>query len=61
MSYSHLLNEKKMNNEKLTIRKMRKIRFPSNKMFLFSFLFSLWTPPTFKPHNFLISYSLEMI
>jgi len=34
--------------------------FPTAKHFFFSFFFIL-TPPTFKPHNFLISYSFQAI
>jgi hypothetical protein len=44
---------RKMNNEKIT---RREISFPTYKTHFF-----LWTPPTFKPHNFLISYSLKTI
>ncbi len=39
---------KKMNNEKIT---RRKISFPTYKTFFFPF-FSFWTSPTFKLHNF---------
>jgi hypothetical protein len=46
--------QRKMSNEKIT---KRKISFPAYKTcFVFPFS-SLWTPPTFKPHNFLIYYS----
>jgi hypothetical protein len=41
--------QRKMSNEKIT----RKITFQ-----LIKHIFFLWTPPTFKPHNFLIFYSL---
>jgi hypothetical protein len=46
-----------MSNEKIT---RREINFPTYKPRFFSFFF-LRTPPTFKPHNFLISYSFKMI
>jgi hypothetical protein len=50
--------QRKKNNEKIT-RRNNKL---SNLQKLFFFLFSsLWTPPTFKPNNFLISYSFKMI
>jgi hypothetical protein len=45
--------QRKMNNEKITIRL---INFPTYKTCFF-FQFPFWTPLTFKPHNFLISYS----
>jgi hypothetical protein len=45
--------QRKMNNEKIT---KREINFPTYKTRFF-FLFFVWAPPTFKPHNFLISYS----
>jgi len=45
--------QRKMSNEKIA---RREISFPTYKCFLFH-LFFLWTPPTFKPHNILISYS----
>jgi hypothetical protein len=43
----------KRTNEKVTRREMN---FPTYKTCFFPF-FSLWIPPTFKPHNFLICYS----
>jgi glycopeptide antibiotics resistance protein len=48
--------QRKMNNEKIT---RREISFLIYKILLFFLFFfpSFWTPPTFKPHNFLISYS----
>jgi hypothetical protein len=46
--------QRKMRNEKIT---RRKISFPTYKTFFFPF----WTPPIFKPHNFLIYYSFKMI
>jgi len=49
--------QRKRNNEKIT---RRKIKFSSYKTRLFP-LSSLCTPPTFKPHNFLISYLFKMI
>jgi hypothetical protein len=39
----------------------RKISFPTHKTHFFFLLFSLWTPPTFKAFNFLISYSFKTI
>ncbi len=45
--------QRKMNNEKI---KRRKISFLTYKTRFFSF-FLLWTPHTFKLHNFLIFYS----
>jgi hypothetical protein len=45
--------KRKMSNEKIT---RKKISFPTYKTRFFPF-FSLWTPPTFEPHNFLIFYS----
>jgi hypothetical protein len=33
------------------------IAFQLTKPFFFFFFFSFWTPPTFKPHNFLNFYS----
>jgi hypothetical protein len=47
--------QRKMSNEKIT---RRKISYPTYKTHFF-FLFFVWTPPTFKPHNFLISYLLK--
>jgi hypothetical protein len=44
----------KKSNEKIT---RRKISFPTHKMQFFLFFSSLWTPPTFKASNFLISCS----
>jgi len=44
-------------NEKMT---RKKIGFPTYKTRFFFFP-SLWTPHTFKPHNFLISYSFSTI
>jgi hypothetical protein len=40
--------------------KKKKKLFNLQNMLFFFFSF-LWTPPTFKPHNFLISYSFKMI
>jgi hypothetical protein len=49
--------QRKKSNEKIT--KKKKKSFPTYKTcFLFS---SLWTPLIFKLHNFLISYSFQMI
>ncbi len=45
--------QKKRSNEKLT---RRKINLQITKRFFF-----LWTPPTFKPHTCLISYSFQTI
>jgi hypothetical protein len=42
--------QKKMNNEKIT---RKEINFPTYK----AGFISLWTLPTFKPHNFFIYYS----
>jgi hypothetical protein len=50
--------QRKMSNEKI-IR--REINFLTYKTRFFPFFFSLWTLLTFKPHNFLISYSFETI
>jgi len=47
--------QRKMSNEKIT---RREISFPIYKT---RFFFFLGTPPTFKPHNFLISYSFKII
>jgi len=44
--------QRKRNDEK----KKLKFFFPTYKTFFF-----LWTPPIFKLHNFLISYSFYMI
>jgi hypothetical protein len=44
--------QRKKSNEKTT---KRKISFPSYQT-LYFLLSSLWTPLTFKSHNFLISY-----
>jgi hypothetical protein len=44
--------QRKMNNEK----KQDKQAFQLTKQVFFLF-FNLWTPPIFKPYNFLISYS----
>jgi hypothetical protein len=44
--------QKKLNNEKIT---RREISFPTYKTCFKKKTF--WTPPTFKPHNFLIFYS----
>ncbi len=44
----------KKSNEKIT---RKKISFPTYKTCFFCLFFSLWTPLTFKPHNFLISNS----
>jgi hypothetical protein len=49
--------QRKMSNEKIT---RREINFPIYKTRFLS-IFFLWTPPTFKPHNFLISYSFKTI
>jgi hypothetical protein len=49
--------QNKRNNEKI-IR--REISFPIYKTHFFPF-FCLLTPPTCKPHNFLISYSFENV
>jgi hypothetical protein len=46
--------QRKMNNEKIT---RREINFPTYKTYFLFHLFILWTLPTFKPHNILISYS----
>jgi hypothetical protein len=43
--------QKKMSNEKII---GKEISFPTYKTHFFS---SFWIPPTFKPYNFLISYS----
>jgi hypothetical protein len=48
--------QRKMNNEKITIRE---INFPTYKTCLL-FIY-LWTPLIFKPHNSLISYSFQTI
>jgi hypothetical protein len=45
--------QRKRSNEKLTKRKIS-FSLTKHNFFIFS---SLWTPPIFKPHNFLISYS----
>jgi hypothetical protein len=42
--------QRKMNNEKIT---RKEINFPTYK----ARFISLWTFPTFKPHNFFIYYS----
>jgi hypothetical protein len=44
--------QRKMSNEKIT---RKEINFPTYKTY--SIFFPLWTFPTFKLHNFLISYS----
>jgi hypothetical protein len=44
--------QRKMSNEKIT---RKEISFSTYKTPFFSFF--LWTHPTFKSHNFLISYS----
>ncbi len=44
--------QKKRSNEIIT---RKKISFPAYKMSFF-FSSSLWTPPIFKPHNFLVFY-----
>jgi hypothetical protein len=46
--------QRKMINEKISRKKKT---FQLTKGVLFSF----WTPPTFKPHNFHISYSFKTI
>ncbi len=46
--------QRKRSNEKIT-RKKKAFQLIICGFFLFS---SLWTPLTFKPHNFLISYSI---
>jgi len=48
--------QRKMSNGKITRRD--KI---SNLQSTFIFFSFPWTPPSFKPHNFLISYSFKMI
>ncbi len=53
---NHLLNVKERSNQKIT----REIKFPTYKTHFCSFFF-LWTPLTFKLHNFLISYSFKTI
>jgi hypothetical protein len=45
--------QRKRDNKKIT---RKEIKFPTYKTHFFHFS-SLWTPPTFKPHNFLILYS----
>jgi hypothetical protein len=45
--------QRKMSNEKIT---RREISFPTYKTHFYFYFFG--TPPTFKPNNFLISYSL---
>jgi hypothetical protein len=45
--------QRKRSNEKVT---RKKISFPTYKQHFF-FISSLWTPPTFKAFNFLISCS----
>jgi hypothetical protein len=45
--------QRKMNNEKIT---RKEISFPIYKTFFF-----LWTPPTFKPHNFLILIHFKQV
>jgi hypothetical protein len=47
--------QRKRRNEKITKKKKT---FSTYKMRFFLFLFSLWTPLTFKPRNFLIFYSI---
>jgi hypothetical protein len=50
--------QRKKNNEKIT---RRTLSFPTYKR-CFVFIFSSFrTPPTFKPNNFLVSYSFKMI
>ncbi len=44
--------KEKRNNEKVSL-----FFFLFSTFIYFLFFSSLWTPPTFKPHNFLISYS----
>jgi hypothetical protein len=48
--------QRKDNIEKITRRKITFPTYKTRSFFLFSFL---WTPPTFKPHNFLIFYSFK--
>jgi hypothetical protein len=50
--------QRKRSNEKIARKKKS---FSFHKTHFFSFLFSLWTPPTFKAFNFLISYSFKTI
>jgi hypothetical protein len=42
-------------------KKKNKLFNLQNMFFFFFFFPSLWTPPTFKSYNFLISYSFQMI
>jgi hypothetical protein len=49
--------QRKMSNEKITRRERS---FKLTKHFYF-FSLSLWTPPTFRSHNFLIFNSFKMI
>jgi hypothetical protein len=48
--------QRKMSNGKIT---RKEISFPTYKTWFFFFF--LWTPPTFKPHTFLIFHSFKMI
>jgi hypothetical protein len=50
--------EMKMSNEKIA---RRKIIFPTHKTCFFFFFSSLWTCPTFKTSNFLISCAFKTI
>jgi hypothetical protein len=47
--------QRKNNNKK---KPKKEKSFTSYKTFVF---FSLWTPPIFKPHDFLIFYSFKII
>jgi hypothetical protein len=49
-------SNKKNNKKKNKLSNLQNIYF-----ILFYFFLSLWTPPVFKFHNFLISYSFQMI
>jgi len=50
--------QRKRSNEK---NNKKKISFLTYKMRFFFLFFSFWNPPTFKPRNFLISYSFQTI
>ncbi len=50
--------QRKRSNEKITKKEEKSFQLTKRTVFLFS---SLWTPPTFKPHNFLIYYSFKTI
>jgi hypothetical protein len=47
--------QRKLSNEKNN-KNINELSNLQHTFFFFSF-FSLWTPPTFKPYNLLISYS----